>query len=81
MDTSQIPQLHKLLLYVPIQDNLALVDTLLNDNKEELLLEAAGRRRQNPDYKAVLLTYELTGAQIIDEREQMSSNSTTEVVH
>lgn len=59
-------QLYKLLLYVPIADNLALVDTLFCEDKDELLGEAMGRKANNPDYRAVLLSYSLTGAEIVD---------------
>jgi hypothetical protein len=65
MDT-KTPKLHKLLLYVPIQDNLALVDTLLSDDKDELSKVAKDRKENNSSYAAVLLTYELTGAEIVE---------------
>jgi DNA-binding transcriptional MocR family regulator len=68
----------KLLLYVPIQDNLALVDTLVCEDKDELVNQAIERKGNNPSYTAVLLTYELSGAEIV-EVEMDSDGKATEV--
>lgn len=58
-------QTHRLLLYMPIEDNLALIDTLFGDDKDELLGIAQARMANNPDYKAVMLSYDLSSAEIV----------------
>jgi hypothetical protein len=59
-------QTYRLLLYITVSDNLALIDTLFCDDRDELLAQAMGRTSNNPEYKAVLLSYSLTGAEIVN---------------
>lgn len=56
----------RVLLYLRIDSNLYLVDTIYGDDKDELLSTVRDRKLGNSEYIAVLLSYQLVSANIVN---------------
>jgi hypothetical protein len=58
--------LYKLLLYLVIDGNMMLVDSVYGEDLNAIKSEASDRKISNPEYVVFLLSYELAGAQVLE---------------
>lgn len=60
-----MPEMYKALLYLKVNDNLLLVDSIYGEDWNEISELVQGRKRNNPDYLVIISSYNINDAQIL----------------
>jgi hypothetical protein len=60
-----VKSIYKLLLYLPTQDNLSLIDSIYGEDKEYLEGVARERLANNSEYTPILISYSMSEAKLI----------------
>lgn len=56
---------HRLLIYMPLDGMLMLVDEAYSDDQEHIMAIAASRQKNNPSYKLVLVSYKQESVKLL----------------